>query len=544
MRKGSKIKNTVNFIERYRGLGKFLIGFIFLYITIELLAHFFDLPHFQQIFMSIKGLWNEGILIHDIAVSSFRWIIGWSVGSLLGICVGIITGRSRIASNLFEGYIVILRAIPFIALVPLVIYIFGLSELGKFFIVGWASFSVTWAIIHEGSLKIPQVMIWRSRSLGVGKFRFISKILVPHLNIQIFSALRTSLSLGLIVVAVAELSGVYEYSTGIWWSEGIGYRIFRASDQARDDIMMAAILVFSFLGILYDFAFKSFWSIISRFNNFYKDRKIQNEIDDLYENVNEKGNLTLFPKTEVAIENLKAAYADKVVINHFDSNIEAGSVLSIVGYSGCGKSTLLRAIGGFLGNELKIEGRVYLDSKERIGITTDIGIVFQDSSVFENLSVWENAIMGNRVKTIEDKLRVYQLLKEFGLDKNIKDRASNLSGGQKQRLALASAIANKPLLLMLDEPFGALDAITRRNLQDFYNSKIRGILTTIFVTHDIHEAIVVGDKLRVGLSKNSTEFDLSDIHEKKDSVNSQKIIQFEEIVLSALERSVEEISKE
>ncbi len=105
---------------------------------IELLAWQYGLPHITSILAAVGKLWAAGTLSHDILVSSTRWLIGWSVGAIVGIALGVLTGRVRAAKTLLEGLIVLLRAVPFISLVPLSIRIFGLSEIGKFLLVAWA----------------------------------------------------------------------------------------------------------------------------------------------------------------------------------------------------------------------------------------------------------------------------------------------------------------------------------------------------------------------------------------------------------------------
>ncbi|WP_170179746.1 ATP-binding cassette domain-containing protein [Flavivirga rizhaonensis] len=527
--------NSIIGLVKFKKAFQFILGFILLFIFIEFLSYAFFLPDSGSILIALKFLFNEGILLHDISVSSARWIIGWSVGSSLGILFGIITGRNKIIATFIEGFILILRAVPFIALVPLVIYIFGLAESGKFFIIGWASFSVTWAVIHESSRKVSQMIYWRSRSLGVNKISWIFKIMLPHINSSILSALRTSLSLGLIVVAVAELSGVYEYSASHWWSEGIGYRIFRASDQARDDIMMASILVFSFLGITYDFILSSTWKMLSSVRYYFKKKSIIKKIKMLTEVSTNKQEILLTSAADLEIRNLSARYSDFKVFDDFNVELKTGSVLSIVGESGSGKSTLLKSIGHFNNGDLQSIGTVLLNSNEIDKVSSSIGIVFQEPALFDNLTIWENVIIGNNIRAIEDKILALNLIKNFGLLDKLTEKASNLSGGQRQRLALASAIANKPLLLLLDEPFGALDAITRHKLQRFFNEKINGKITSVFVTHDINEAIIIGNKVIVGLKKGKKEFIINNEKDVSGFEFTEQFVGLKKSILSALE---------
>jgi ABC-type nitrate/sulfonate/bicarbonate transport system ATPase subunit len=99
--------------------------------------------------------------------------------------------------------------------------------------------------------------------------------------------------------------------------------------------------------------------------------------------------------------------------------------------------------------------------------------------------------------------RVWEILSQFGLEALSTQRAGTLSGGQRQRLALAAALANQPKLLLLDEPFGALDALSRRHLQRFFWEHVHGRVTAIFVTHDLEEALLVGDQVQIGVEPSS-----------------------------------------
>ena len=118
------------------------------------------------------------------------------------------------------------------------------------------------------------------------------------------------------------------------------------------------------------------------------------------------------------------------------------------------------------------------------------------------MTVWDNAMFGIAAPTEADIQRVGEMLKRFGLLPHAHRLAEYLSGGQRQRLAIATALAYKPALL-LDEPFGALDAITRRKMQAFYFENVKGNITALFITHDIEEAVLIGDHVRIGTRPNA-----------------------------------------
>ena len=166
----------------------------------------------------------------------------------------------------------------------------------------------------------------------------------------------------------------------------------------------------------------------------------------------------------------------------------------IVGASGCGKSTLLNIMGGLVRPS---SGTVQVDGRQIHGPGTDRGMVFQSYTLFPWLRVRENVEFGPRLKSMakEERRRISdRLLQEMGLADFARAYPKELSGGMKQRVAIARALANDPKVLLMDEPFGALDALTRAAAQRFLTGIWEQHRRTIaFVTHDIDEAIFLGD---------------------------------------------------
>lgn len=175
-----------------------------------------------------------------------------------------------------------------------------------------------------------------------------------------------------------------------------------------------------------------------------------------------------------------------------------GETLVVVGASGCGKSTLLRLI---LGLDRPDSGRILVDGRLVEGPDTDRGIVFQDHRLFPWTRVEDNvahALVAHGVPRRERLARARAELARVGLSAHARSWPGQLSGGQAQRVALARALVARPRILLLDEPFAALDAITRRRLQDEVAGIIRSEgLTAVMVTHDVDEAIRMGDRIVV-----------------------------------------------
>ena len=177
--------------------------------------------------------------------------------------------------------------------------------------------------------------------------------------------------------------------------------------------------------------------------------------------------------------------------------VAAGEFVSLIGPSGCGKSTLLRLVAGL---ERADSGGLLLDGAEIREPGSERGLVFQNPLLFPWLTVRDNVAFGLRARKTyrERKGEVDDFLRLVGLEKSARSYPHQLSGGMAQRAALARALANRPRVLLLDEPLGALDAFTRMNMQDELLRVWRERMTTmIMVTHDVDEAIYLADRVVV-----------------------------------------------
>jgi len=201
-------------------------------------------------------------------------------------------------------------------------------------------------------------------------------------------------------------------------------------------------------------------------------------------------------------ENLRKTFVQPngqsvTVLNNVNVEIKAGEFISLIGPSGCGKSTFLRTVAGLIVSD---EGKITLDGDVINKPGYDRGLVFQDPTLFPWLSIYENVAFGLKTRNIfkDKKSDVDHFIKLVGLNGFEKSYPHQLSGGMAQRAALARALVNHPKVLLLDEPFGALDAFTRMNMQDELINiwKERGT-TTIMVTHDVDEAIYLSDRIFV-----------------------------------------------
>ena len=186
------------------------------------------------------------------------------------------------------------------------------------------------------------------------------------------------------------------------------------------------------------------------------------------------------------------------VLEDLNFSIGQSEIVCVIGPSGCGKTTLLRVIAGLI---QPTTGEVLVDSVPVLGPRRDIAVVFQDYG--KALLPWRN-VFGNvalsleamRVPRNEQKGRIDELLELVGLANHAQKYPRQLSGGMQQRVQIARALAQEPRLLLMDEPFGALDAMTRQSLQDeILAIAERTSKTIVFVTHDLEEAIYIGDRV-------------------------------------------------
>ena len=186
------------------------------------------------------------------------------------------------------------------------------------------------------------------------------------------------------------------------------------------------------------------------------------------------------------------------VVKGFDLQIEQGEFVSIIGHSGCGKSTVLSMIAGL--NEIS-DGAIYMDGRRVTGPGPDRGVVFQSPSLFPWMTAMENVLLGVEQVFPHGSKRERREIAEYylnrvGLVDALDKRAAELSQGMRQRVGIARAFALKPKLLLLDEPFGMLDSLTRTELQDvLLEVWRRDRITAIMVTHDVDEALFLSDRV-------------------------------------------------
>lgn len=205
----------------------------------------------------------------------------------------------------------------------------------------------------------------------------------------------------------------------------------------------------------------------------------------------------------IKIENISKSFGKATILQGIDLNIHSGELVALLGPSGSGKTSLLRIIAGL---EQPDQGQIIFDQQDLTNTHVSdrkVGFVFQHYALFRNMTIYENVAYGLRVRPkksrpskaeIDSKVR--ELLELIKLDKIADRYPAQLSGGQRQRVALARSLAVEPEVLLLDEPFGALDAKVRKELRRWLRKLHKDFkITSIFVTHDQEEALDVADRI-------------------------------------------------
>jgi len=208
------------------------------------------------------------------------------------------------------------------------------------------------------------------------------------------------------------------------------------------------------------------------------------------------------------VERLSKVYVPaKPVFDEVSFDIARGEFVCIIGHSGCGKTTVLNILAGL---DAASEGYVFMENREVSGPSLDRGVVFQGHALMPWFSVRQNIAFAVRSRwphwgRAEVRQHVEHFVALVGLAHAIDRMPSELSGGMKQRVGIARAFAIQPRLLLLDEPFGALDALTRGTIQDELMTIVRETAQTVFmITHDVDEAILLADRILLMTNGNET----------------------------------------
>jgi len=251
-------------------LGHSLIStyiFIFIFVIWEVLAttkvyNVRLLPPPSQALRAFIQMVDEGVLSQDLSSSMFRYITGLSLGSVIGVFLGVVTGKINIVAQSVNPLLHYLRAIPLIALIPVAILLFGIGEVEKVFIVAWGCMFPVWLNTHIGISSVPQEYIKTALTLGISDVSQYRHILIPAAMPYIIAGIRISIATGFFALAAAEMIGT---------SKGISFRILFSYEFFQTDRMIAGIIILGVLALTFDFAFSKIITLVFPWTNELKN---------------------------------------------------------------------------------------------------------------------------------------------------------------------------------------------------------------------------------------------------------------------------------
>lgn len=430
------------------------------------------IPRPQKVVTALIELGVSSQAFNHLFSSVSRVFTGLLYGSLLGILLGILQGLLR---NPFTYLIELTRSIPPITWIPISLAIFGTSESSAHFIVFLGAFFPVYSNTAFALTQIPTTATNLASIHRFSRFNLLRFIFIPSILPHVLSGIRTSLGMSWMCVVAAEM---------ISSTTGLGFLIDYNRQILRMDNVIALMLVIGLTGVMMARIFTGVQDRILRGISSGPDYSTTSITQSKEEALSQ---------SSILVEEVSYAYdLDQKLLSKVSLNITPGSVVAIIGKSGTGKSTLLKLIAGLA---RPTEGAIKIDRSR-------LAMVFQDGSFLP----WFSAAANIRISSGQQNLEgLGSLLGEILLPKELlPSLPSELSGGERQRLSLAIALARRPSVLLLDEPFAAMDAITKRKVRQIVLSSIKKLnTTTVLVTHDIEEAALVADQIII-LDKSET----------------------------------------
>lgn len=231
---------------------------------------------------------------------------------------------------------------------------------------------------------------------------------------------------------------------------------------------------------------------------------------------------------EVQLTRLAKRFGERQVLDGLDLDVRPGELVAVIGRSGCGKSTLLRLLAGL---ESPSGGELLLDGRPFTGLPRSVRMLFQDARLVPWQRVLENVGISRGPGWRE---RAREALADVGLADRGGDWPAVLSGGQRQRVSLARALVSRPRLLLLDEPFGALDALTRRDMHELLSRIwMRDGFTAVLITHDVAEAVMLADRVLV-LREGRFVLDVEVGRPRPRELGEPRLVELERRILAAV----------
>ena len=467
-------------------------------------------PPPTKIFATVMELAKSGELSRHITATVTRVAAGFGLGVAAGTILGAISGYWGLARQLLDPTVQALRAIPSIAWVPLFILWLGIFETSKIALIAVGVFFPVYLGVMGAILSVDRKIVEVGRTFRLSGPAMIRRILLPAVLPAYVVALRVGPWPGVDVRRRCRIHG----------------RIRRP--RLSPDRRPAARQARADRGGDRDLR-------DPRQDHRLADRNRDRAPAALAGRVRPSGSSLM-----LALDRVGKTYPNGVhALERFSADIRPGEIVAIIGGSGCGKSTLLRAVAGL---DRASTGTVTLDGAVITAPHAKIGIIFQEPRLLPWLSVADNIGFGlSELPAGARREKVARALARVGLADKAKAWPRELSGGQAQRVAIARALVPQPEVLLLDEPFSALDAFTRRDLQDHLLDLWNDTRPTlILVTHDVDEAVVLADRVLVMRPRPGRLFEEIKINlARPRDRNSPLFDNFKRRVLTALDRSLD-----
>jgi ABC-type nitrate/sulfonate/bicarbonate transport system permease component len=242
--RGSRMKQLINRLTLYLSLPLFVL--LWQLISTSGLVNRILTPAPIDVFQAILSAVSSGMLELDVALSISRVILGYVSGATLGVIIGLLTARSEFLNNLLSPVLQTVRPVPPIAIVPLTILWFGLTEWSKYFLIGWGVFFVVWISTYMGVQRINPLLIRAAKSLGVPERRMLREVLFPGALPYIIVGLRTSVTIAFYSLVAAEVAGAFA---------GIAYRVEVAHQNMQTSLMFGSLFVLGVISAASDYGF-------------------------------------------------------------------------------------------------------------------------------------------------------------------------------------------------------------------------------------------------------------------------------------------------
>src|SRR5262249_49624514 len=428
-----------------------------------------------------RGSNDKGLGI-QLAYSIARVMTGYLLAVVVAIPVGFLIGMSPLMSRALDPYIQVLKPISPLALMPLPLYTLKEWTLSSIFVIFICSL---WPMLIHPAFGVPAVRKERlnvPRPLEVGTLRRAFTIILPAAAPTILTGMRISIGIAWLVIVAAEM---------LVGGTGIGYFVWNEWNNLSITNVITAILVIGVVGMVLD-------QILARATRLGAVPEVGWRWGPFFPAL-------CSPMTDkfISIEGISKRFpasggGSTTVFEELWLAMARGEFVCIIGHSGCGKTTVLNILAGL---EAPSDGAVIVDNQAIEGPSLDRAVIFQSHALLPWLTV-----MGNVAYAVASKWRfmnkdnLHRQAQKFidlvGLTGAEHKRPAELSGGMKRRVGIGRALSIEPKLMLMDEPFSALDALTRGTLQD----EVRRICletgqTVFMITHDVDEAIYLADRV-------------------------------------------------